>query len=403
MNERSAATRPRWRVPIVRHVTGSTTADVVVIGAGIVGAACAYYLSQAGLSVVIADQYGVAAGTTGSGEGNILVSDKAPGAELDLALLSNRLWRELADDLESMELEAKGGLVVAWTDEAFAGLETFARQQRAVGVDAASVMQDDLGGHEPHLSQALVGGVVYPQDMQVQPMLAAARLVARAVEFGAVTRLGAAVRSVRVDPAGVAAVEIGDEMTATRHVVNAAGLGAAEVAAMVNVKLPILPRRGVIVVTEPLPQTVRHKVYSADYVANVSSDSAGLETSTVVESTRSGTILIGASRERVGLDRTLSLPVVGTLVRQAIAMFPFLSGVHALRTYQGFRPYCPDHLPVVGPDPRVPGLLHACGHEGAGVGLAPATGRLIAEVVLGRPASLQLDDFRPDRFELDDE
>jgi glycine/D-amino acid oxidase-like deaminating enzyme len=146
---------------------------------------------------------------------------------------------------------------------------------------------------------------------------------------------------------------------------------------------------------------VRHKVYSADYVDNVGSSEAGLETSCVVEGTRGGTILIGASRERVGFDTTLSVPVVETLARQAVAIFPFLARVNLLRVYRGFRPYCPDHLPVIGPDPRVPGVIHACGHEGAGIGLAAGTGRLVSDYVTGSrtpEAAGEWAALLPDRF-----
>jgi len=110
------------------------------------------------------------------------------------------------------------------------------------------------------------------------------------------------------------------------------------------------------------------------------------------------TVLIGASRERVGFDRTMSLEVVRRLAAQAIGLFPFLADVSLLRTYLGFRPYCPDHLPVIGEDPRAPGLIHACGHEGAGIGLAAATAHLLAQHVTGRPTDLDLAPFRPDRF-----
>ena len=174
--------------------------------------------------------------------------------------------------------------------------------------------------------------------------------------------------------------------------------GGGEVAALAGVELPILPRRGFILVTEPLPPVVRHKVYAADYVANVASDNAGLETSAVIEGTKSGTVLIGASRERVGFDRTPDWQVLGRLAQQAIEVFPFLADVQLLRTYGGFRPYCPDHLPVIGPDPRVPGLLHACGHEGAGVGLATGTGHVIAQSITGAPTSIDLAPFSPARF-----
>ncbi len=166
-------------------------------------------------------------------------------------------------------------------------------------------------------------------------------------------------------------------------VVNAAGTWGGEVAAMAGVALPVLPRRGVILVTQPLPPLVRHKVYAAEYVADVASDEAGLESSAVVEGTRAGTVLIGASRERVGFERAMPLPVVRRLAAQALRLFPVLADVALLRTYSGFRPYCPDHLPVIGPDPRAPGLLHACGHEGAGVGLAAGTAHLLAQVLTG--------------------
>ena len=86
-------------------------------------------------------------------------------------------------------------------------------------------------------------------------------------------------------------------------------------------------------------------------------------------------MLIGASRERVGFDRTMT-PQWSPGSRHRRGLFPFLADVPLIRAYRGFRPYCPDHLPVVGPDPRAPGVVHACGHEGAGIGLAPATGAL---------------------------
>ena len=171
-----------------------------------------------------------------------------------------------------------------------------------------------------------------------------------------------------------------------------------QVAALAGVSVPVLPRRGFILVTEPLPPMIRHKVYTAAYVANVASDDAALETSTVVEGTRAGTILVGASRERVGFDRTMPFSVLATLAAGAVGIFPFLARVRMMRAYGGFRPYCPDHLPVIGPDPRVPGILHACGHEGAGIGLATATGALIASHLTGSGFVVDPGPYLPDRL-----
>jgi glycine/D-amino acid oxidase-like deaminating enzyme len=234
--------------------------------------------------------------------------------------------------------------------------------------------------------------------MQVQPMLAAAHLLQAARRAGAEVRLGEPVTAIRTAGGRVTGVATARGEIPAAAVVNAAGAWASQVAEMAGVSVPVLPRRGFILVTEPLAPVIRHKVYDAGYVADVASSSESLETSAVVEGTASGTVLIGASRERVGFDRSVAMGVLARLAAQAIRLFPMLERVRALRFYRGFRPYCPDHLPVIGPDPRAAGLLHACGHEGAGIGLAPATGRLIAEVLTGRAPSVALAPFAPERF-----
>ncbi|MFC9621355.1 NAD(P)/FAD-dependent oxidoreductase [Streptomyces sp. NPDC056930] len=375
--------------------------DVVIVGAGVVGAACAYYTSRSGLSVAVVDRGPVAGGTTGAGEGNLLVSDKMPGPELELALLSASLWRQLSDELSSdIEYEIKGGLVVAASEESLTTLSMTAAAQRGAGIEAYHVTSDRLRDAEPHLAPHLAGGVHYPQDAQVQPALAAAQLLREAGRAGARLYPGEEVLGILRDRDGaVCGVSTARSELRAPVVINAAGTWGGDLAAMAGVDLPVLPRRGFVLVTEPLPRLIRHKVYAAEYVSDVSSGSAALQTSPVVEGTPSGPVLIGASRERVGFDRTLSVPAIARLAAQAAALFPVLADVRVMRAYHGFRPYLPDHLPAIGPDPRVPGLFHACGHEGAGIGLAPATGLLIADVIAGRQPVLDLGPFAPDRFD----
>lgn len=373
--------------------------DVIVVGAGVVGAACASYAVAAGMRVTVIDRGAVAGGTTGAGEGNLLVSDKAPGPELELALLSTALWTELADALPSgVEYEAKGGLVVAQDPAGMAALAEFAATQRKAGVEAGEVPADRLHDLEPHLAPGLAGGFHYPGDAQVMPALAAAHLLRGCGEH-VTLRLGEEVTGILRGAAGeVRGVRTSGGEIHAPYVVNAAGVHGGELARLAGVDLPVLPRRGFVLVTEPLPRVVRHKVYAADYVADVASDSAALQTSAVVEGTPAGPVLIGASRERVGHDRTLSVEALRRLAAGATSLFPVLAEVRAMRTYAGFRPYLPDHLPAIGPDPRAPGLLHACGHEGAGIGLAPATGLLIARCLTAAEHPLDITPFRPDRF-----
>lgn len=376
------------------------TADLVVIGAGAVGAACAYFAARAGLRVVVVDRGPVAGGTSSAGEGNLLVSDKEPGPELELALLSRRVWTDdLAEHGHQWEFESKGGLVVSDTDDAVAALEASAVHQRAAGIDARPVGADELPAYEPHLTRDLAGGMFYPQDAQVQPMLLTAHLLRLARGLGAQVVTGSAVTGFLRDGDAVTGVTTSSGPISAPAVLNAAGTWSGEVALLAGVHLPVLPRRGFVLVTQPLPPLVRHKVYGAGYVADVASSDEALQTSPVVEGTPSGTVLVGASRERVGFDRTPSLPVLARLAAAAAALFPVLRDASLIRAYAGFRPYCPDHLPVIGPDPRAPGLWHACGHEGAGIGLSVGTGSVLACALTGQATELDLAPFRPERFD----
>jgi glycine/D-amino acid oxidase-like deaminating enzyme len=378
--------------------------DVIVIGGGMIGAACAYYCVLAGLTVTLIERGSIGAGTTSACEGNILVSDKPPGAELDLALTSTRLWHEVADHIgsERIEFHQKGGVVVATSDPVVAGLAALTAGQRGAGVDAVDLDAAQVRELEPNIGPSILGGAHYPQDCQVQPMLAAAHLVRHARERGARVLTGTVVTALLRDGDGrVTGVRTDSPIAPeirSRWTVNAAGTRAGELAASFGAPIPIQPRRGFVLITTPLPRVVRHKVYSAEYVANVAAASAALQTSVVVEGTSAGTVLIGASRERVGFDSTVSLPVIRRLAAQAIEVFPFLADVTLLRSYLGFRPYCPDHLPVIGADPRLPGLIHAAGHEGAGIGLAPATGLFVSQLASEVAPTFDITAFRPDRF-----
>ncbi|HEY8453854.1 MAG: FAD-dependent oxidoreductase [Micromonosporaceae bacterium] len=375
---------------------------VVVVGAGVVGAACAWYLARAGVEVTVLERDTVAGGTSSAGEGNILVSDKPPGPVLELALWSRRLWHDVAAELgpAAIEFEPKGGVLVAESASDLERVHRLIERQRAAGVDATELSADRLSQVEPRLAAGLAGGVFFPQDAQVQPMLATAHLLK-----GVDVRTGTEVCELRTGPSGeVTGVRTADgTVIPAAAVVNATGVAGADLAAQAGTRLPIEPRRGFILVTEPLrgarePAPIRHKVYTAGYADAVASGDPGLQTAAVIESTRAGTVLIGSSRERRGFDDAYPVPVLRRLAAQAVALFPFLARVRVLRAFHGFRPYTPDHLPVIGPDPRVPGLWHACGHEGAGIGLAPATGAMIAAMITGDAPAVDPAPFSPARF-----
>ncbi|HEY4569942.1 MAG TPA: FAD-dependent oxidoreductase, partial [Kribbella sp.] len=321
-------------------MTRTATPDVVVVGAGVIGAACAEALSAAGVRVLVIDRDGPAAGTTASGEGNVLVSDKEPGPELELALASRAEWDivrgRLPSSVADVEWEAKGGVVVATADPE--PLRAFAAKQREAGVDARVITPAEVFDLEPLITPRVTVGVHYPDDAQVQPVLAATALLAAVRERGGEVRSGVTALGVRQSRGRVVGVNTSDGDIACGAVLNACGPWAGAFSAAAGAPIEVLPRRGMILVTAPLPECVRHKVYDADYVGAVGSGDADLQTSTVVESTRSGTVLIGSSRERIGFDDAIRVRVLRELARKAIGLFPFLGDVPVIRAYGGFRP-----------------------------------------------------------------
>ena len=242
---------------------------VVVIGAGVIGAASAHALAKAGAEVVLVDRAGVAAETSSRCEGNVLVSDKGSDAavrpEAQLAIASNAMWRELAAELDAergdgpaTEFEAKGGVVVAFAGGAEA-LTDFAAGQRGIGIRAEVVDRAALAALEPDLSPEVLLGVHYPDDAQVQPSLATQSLAAAAMRRGA-RLVRAEVTGARVRAGRIAGVDTTDGPIEADAVVVCAGPWSGEVSARLGTRLDIRPRRGMILVTTPMRQRIFHKV-----------------------------------------------------------------------------------------------------------------------------------------------
>lgn len=383
--------------------------SAVVIGAGIVGASCARSLAMAGLSVTVIDRGTAVSGTTARGEGNILVSDKAPGAELVMALAAAARWPQLADELSrelgrdfpSIEFESKGGLVVATAASGAAPLLAFAKAQRGAGVDARELTVTEARALEPHITPSITAAVYYPQDSQVQPVIAAEALLASARRHGARVEQSTLVSGpIQNSDGAIVGVSTDRGDFRAGSIVIAAGPWSGNVASTLGVTLPVLPRHGMVLVTSRMTQRVFHKVYDADYVGAVGSGDAALQTSSVVESTASGNVLIGSSRQQIGFDGRLRPDTLTEIAAKAIRLFPFLADQAVIRTYGGFRPFMPDHLPLVGPDHRLAGLWHATGHEGAGIGLGPITGELLAAMITGTEPAFDPAPYSPSRESL---
>ena len=373
--------------------------EVAVVGAGIVGAAVAAELFARGVDVVLLDAGEVSAGTTGLGEGNVLCGDKEPGPELGLTLAGLALFDELEAELgERARVRRKGALVVHPDAATWAAEPGRVAELRACGVAAELLDAAEVRAREPRLAGPLHGASLYPRDLQCAP-----RAIARALA-GCVARVrtGCRVDAVALADGRVAGVETACGPLAADAVVVAAGAWSRPLCEAAGLPLPLEPRKGQLVRLAaprgPAPW-LAHKVVEAGYLGSVASAAAGLEVTTVLETTWDGDVLVGSSRERRGFDLAVEEGVGDAILERAARLAPGVRGLPVAEAWAGLRPWLPDRLPAIGASRAVPGLWVATGHEGAGVALGPVTGRAVAQALCGEAPLVGLEPFAPDRFD----
>jgi glycine/D-amino acid oxidase-like deaminating enzyme len=360
--------------------------SAIVVGAGIVGAACAEALAEAGCRVTVLESAFPGAGATGAAMGHLVVMDDSE-AQFALTAHSRRLWAERAASLPAdVEHDPCGTLWVAADDEEMEHVlrkAAFheARGERAEVLDAAALRE-----REPQLRTGLAGALRVPGDRVLYPPAAARLLLERARRLGATVSPGLRVSSIEPGRARCG----GGRAFEADLVVNAAGTEAPRL----TPGLPIVPRKGHLVITDRYPGFLRHQVVELGYLKSahtLTRESVAFN----VQPRKTGQLLVGSSRELVGEDASINRPLVARMLRRAAEFLPGLSRLHALRTWVGFRPATPDHLPLVGM--WEPGLWIAAGHEGLGITTAPGTARLLADLVLGRTPAIDPSPYDPRR------
>ena len=357
--------------------------EVVVAGGGIVGAACAYYLAQAGKDVLVLEREFFASGTSRACDGLILSWDKLSPAELELAQVSAMLWADLAQALpRDFEYRRQGSIVLAESEEVLASLREKAANLGEAGIRAEVLDGAGLLVLEPNLAPDLAGGAFFPDDAQVDARQATLALLEGAAHFGAELRQGVEVTGLHRQPGGrVTGVLTASGAIVADAVVVAGGVWSSEMLRESGLELPIRPRKGHIVVASVhhAPDLILHPLAEGSYAASVKSSADDVQVALIAEKTASDTLLLGSSREFCGFDRSVRVEIVQAIAARAIRFVPTLAAASAIRSYAGLRPWSPDHLPLIGPVETHPGLFLATGHEGAGIGLAPVTGRMIAD------------------------
>lgn len=366
--------------------------DAIVVGAGIVGAACAARLAEAGQSVVVLEQRAPAGGATAAGMGHIVVMDGSP-AQLALTALSRRLWDEAAARMPAeVEHERCGTLWVAADDEEMAEAETKRQAYRAQGIEATLVTAEALARAEPRLRPGLAGALEVGGDRVVYPPNAARWLLQRAVEAGTEVRAGAEVRGVADGRVELAS----GECLRAEHVVVAAGSGSLSLLDGHALAGAIVPRKGHLAITARAPGTCRHQLVELGYIKSAHGHAAE-SVAFNLQPRRTGQVLVGSSRQ-YGVDHDRVEPgIMGRMLRRAIEFMPALARVPVLRTWAGFRPATPDGLPLIGPVPGDPRTILAAGHEGLGITTSLGTAALVDALVRGTAPPMSPSPFDPGR------
>lgn len=363
--------------------------DVVIAGAGIVGAACARECVARGLRTAVVEPREIGGGATAAGMGHIVVMDDSP-AQLALTSYSQRLWNELSPRLpSSVEYERCGTLWVASDEEEMREVHRKKALYASVGIATEVLDSRALAEAEPNLRQPLAGALHVPSDAVLYPPCAAEYLLKEAMRNGAQLYAGRRVLSAR---AGKVHLDDNSELLAG-SIVNA---GGAEATALLP-QLPIRKRKGHLVITDRYPGFVHHQLVELGYLKSahsVTTDSVAFN----IQPRKTGQVLIGSSRQYGSEDGAVDHRMVSAMLERARCFMPGIGLLSAIRIWTGFRAATPDKLPLIGPWPEDKSLFLAAGHEGLGITTSLGTARLLVDHLVGDKTNIPIDPYLPERF-----
>jgi D-hydroxyproline dehydrogenase subunit beta len=362
--------------------------DVAVLGAGIVGAACALEVARAGMRVAVIERDAVASGATGAAMGHIVVMDDSP-AQFALTTYSQSLWNELAPDLPaSVEYHRPGTIWIAADEEEMAEVRRKYDVFSSKGISCEILDSHALAEAEPNLRRPLAGGLLVASDMVIHPQNAAQYLIEEAQRLGATLIAG---RTAVSASHGRVHLANGDVLHAG-IIINAAGAFAPGL----TPGIPVRKRKGHLILTGRYPGYIHHQLVELGYLKSAHASTAD-SVAFNIQPRLSGEILIGSSRQYGAENPGVDAHILDAMMECAAVYMPGLLSLSALRSWSGFRAATPDKLPLIGPT-EDPTIFLATGHEGLGITTSLATARLLADNILGRASGIPIDPYLPSRL-----
>jgi glycine/D-amino acid oxidase-like deaminating enzyme len=365
--------------------------DVVIVGAGIVGSACARECALAGLKTAIVEGGEPGAATTSAGMGHVVAMDDSP-AQLALTTYSRGVWQEQAASVlpEKVQYQSRGTIWVAVDDEEMAEVHARLARYEAAGVEVELLGATRLAKEEPNLRDGLAGGLFVPGDGICHPPGAAAFYLADAQRMGAELFLSRAVSAAE----GRVTLDDGTELQ-TPRIVLAVGVECDLLPA-----LPIRKRKGHLAITVPRLGFVHHQLVELGYLKSahlVDADSVAFN----VQPRPNGQVMIGASRQYGNEDPGVDAHIVEQLLERAWSYMPALASSEIAYVRTGFRAATPDKLPLIGPAAGLSDdetLWLAAGFEGLGITCSAGAARLVVDGILGRESGIDCGPYLAARF-----
>jgi sarcosine oxidase subunit beta len=398
-------------------------ADVVIVGAGIIGCGIAAELASRGRSVVLVERSHIGSGASGRNHG-LIFRPEDPVLE-PLAAVSLSMYRGLAEETAidlSLDGEPRGLVIVVGDDPQWPAAEREAATAARMGSTVDRLDEAALQEEEPAVAPGFPGGFLIDDGFRVDPAALTLAYAEQARAAGAQIWTNIEVKQVLLRDGAVQGVATDAGVVSARTVVNAAGPWAAKLARTARADVPAVPIggiRGWLLLTEPCPGLMRHLVVSAgwhlapgdpapgrltvDHLGGEgTSGTAYRQLGSLIQQNRDGHVLLGGSREpslaEDPLGGDVGAEAVSEIARRAAALVPALGDLVVTAAWSGVRPTSPDGLPLIGWVPGVAGLFVAGGHGGAGVVLGGGSARLAAQLVSGETPFTDPAPFNPARF-----
>lgn len=358
------------------------TYDTIIVGAGIVGAACAAELQQRGQSVLVIDSQSPGTGATAACMGHIVVMDDSPSM-LDFSNYSRQLWSKLVPELpENCEDVMCGTMWIAEDDDELEEACKKKKLYEAAGVESELLSSSELAKYEPNLKSGLAGALRVKDDRVVYPTNVV-RYLLRNVEVLSNTQ--------------VVYVSENEVKTASGSSYHA---GKVVVSAGVLTKkllgLPLIPKKGHLLITERYPNFANHQIIELGYVKKAHS-AKGDSCAFNIQPRKTGQMIIGSSREFCGFDKSINKKLLSEMLHRANYFMPDLKNLKALRVWAGLRPASEDGVPFIGFLKKK--KVYVCaGHEGLGITTSLASAKLIAAQIFGEKPEIDARPYDPERL-----